>query len=160
MKKWISLLLVVSLFGCLLAGCQKKEGTSGAKTEDKQTEDTGTKGSSEDSSKEGEFSSQEPYVLKLMYPGTAKTEDCEEVAALANQILQPKYNTTMEIVRVGFGTYPQEVNLMLSSGEKLDLIYNNRDIFASAVSNGQIVEIGQYFDEYAPEMKAAISEDD
>ncbi|MCI8626454.1 MAG: ABC transporter substrate-binding protein [Lachnospiraceae bacterium] len=167
MKKWISLLLVVSLLGCLLAGCQKKEGNQGGgKTEDNKTSGETSGGGSDDTSKDstsgekGDASSQEPYVLKLMYPGTAKSEDCDEVAALANEILQPKFNTTLEIVRVGFGTYPQEVNLMLSSGEKLDLIYNNRDIFASAVSNGQIVEIGQYFDEYAPEMKAAISEED
>ena len=45
MKKWISLLLVVSLLGCLLAGCQKKEGNQGGgKTEDNKTSDVRREG--------------------------------------------------------------------------------------------------------------------
>ena len=107
-----------------------------------------------------DWSTQKAYTVKALLPGTAKTEDCEEISALATDILKEKFNTTLDLVRIGWGTYNQEVNLMLSSGEKLDMLWNNRDIFVSAVNNGQIVEIGQYFDEYAPEMKAQISPSD
>ncbi len=153
MKKFTSCLLVITLLCTLLTGCGKAEN----KTSDKET----TGGTSESvGTEEKGNSNQEPYTVRLLLPGTATTEDCEEVSALASVILQEKYNTTLEVVRVGFGTYAQEVNLMFSSGEKLDMLYNNRDIFTSAVSNGQIAEIGQYLDEYAPEMKAQISKED
>ncbi|MBP1755356.1 MAG: hypothetical protein H6Q59_1754 [Firmicutes bacterium] len=164
MKKVISYLLIIAMLGTFLIGCGKPEAT----TEDTKTNDTEAAQEASTDGAAGEevgasgkdFSNQEPYTVKLVLPGTAKVEDCEEVSALASAILEPKYNTKLEVVRIGFGTYAQEVNLMFSSGEKLDMLYNNRDIFSSAVSNGQIVEIGQYMDEYAPEMKAQISADD
>ena len=53
-------------------------------------------------------------------------------------------------MRVGFGSYPDQVNLMLSSGEKLDVLYNNRDIFVSAINNGQIISMEEYLPEYGP----------
>ena len=81
-------------------------------------------------------SAQEPYTVKLLIPGDAKTEDCAAVAEAASAILEEKYNTTLEITRIGFGSYPDQVNLMFSSGEKLDVLYNNRDIFISAINNG------------------------
>lgn len=109
---------------------------------------------------EKDWSTQEPYTVKLMLPGVATTEDCAEVSELASEITRAKFNTTIEIGRSGFGTYDQEVNLMLTSGEKLDMLYSGRGTFVSSVNNGQIVEIGQYLDEYAPEMKAAISAED
>ncbi len=163
MKKLVTCLLIITMLGTLLTGCAKTESKPSEKETNSATAEKSEGNSSkmEDAASEGkDYSKQEPYTVKLMLPGTAVTEDCEAVSALATDILKKKFNTTLEIVRVGFGTYAQEVNLMFSSGEKLDLLYNNRDIFASAVSNGQIVEIGQYLDEYAPEMKAQISKED
>jgi putative aldouronate transport system substrate-binding protein len=148
MKKIFSYLLTMTLLCTLLIGCGKTENIASDKVTDASA--TG----------ENNYSNQEPYTVRVLLPGTAATEDCEEISALASTILQEKYNTTLEVVRIGFGTYAQEVNLMFSSGEKLDMLYNNRDIFASAVSNGQILEIGQYLDDYAPEMKAQISKED
>lgn len=139
LKKTFALLMAAMLAAGSLAGCgDDKDSTSGA---------------SKDTTK------QDPYTVKILFPGEAKTEDCEEVSAAASKITEEKFNTKIDITRCGFGTYPQQVNLMLSSGEKLDLMYNNRDIFVSAVNNGQIVEIGKYLDEYGKEMKEQISED-
>ncbi|MEG2020319.1 MAG: ABC transporter substrate-binding protein [Oscillospiraceae bacterium] len=153
MKKLLSLAVVASLALSLVA-CGDKTPPATSQS------DSSTTGASGSATTGKDWSKQEAYTLKLMLPGTAKAEDCEEIARLATEITLPKYNTTIEIARVGFGTYAQEVNLMFSSGEKLDMLYNNRDIFVSAVNSGQILEIGEYLDEYAPEMKAAISEDD
>ena len=107
----------------------------------------------------GDTAKQDAYTVKILFPGEAKTEDCKEISEAASKITKEKFNTTIDIMRTGFGTYPQQVNLMLTSGEKLDLMYNNRDIFVSAVNNGQIVEIGQYLDKYGKEMKEQITED-
>lgn len=108
---------------------------------------------------ETDFSTQDPYTVKLLIPGDAKTEDCKEVSEAASKILQEKYNTTLDITRVGFGSYPDQVNLMLSSGEKLDVLYNNRDIFVSAVNNGQIVPMEEYLSEYGPDLLTEIPEE-
>lgn len=154
MKKMLSVVLA-SVLALSLASC----GNSNAKSNATSTAPSAADNTSADASAK-DWTTQEAYTVKLVLPGTAKVEDCEEIARLATEITLPKYNTTIEITRVGFGTYDQEVNLMFSSGEKLDMLYNNRGIFVSAVNSGQIVEIGQYFDEYAPELKALISDDD
>ena len=164
MKKIISCIMVVVFLCTMFYGCGKKDAATS--NQDTKADATVTEAAKDDTSTDTaeaevkDYSKQEPYTVKLVLPGTAKVEDCEAVSALATAILEPKFNTKLEIVRIGFGTYGQEVNLMFSSGEKLDMLYNNRDIFSSAVSNGQIVEIGQYLDEYAPEMKEQISADD
>ncbi len=163
MKKVISFLLILAMLCMPLTGCGKTAKTpedEGANTNQNGSQASGEADADRTQAEGKDYSKQEPYTVKLVLPGTAKAEDCEEVSALASAILEPKFNTKLEVVRIGFGTYAQEVNLMFSSGEKLDMLYNNRDIFSSAVSNGQIVEIGQYMDEYAPEMKAQISAED
>ena len=47
---------------------------------------------------------------------------------------------------------------MFSSGEKLDVLYNNRDIFISAINNGQIVCMEDYLEEYGPDLLEQIPE--
>ena len=123
-------------------------------------ETAGGSSSNQASTEETDWSSQEPYTVKLLIPGDAKTEDVEEVSAAASKILEEKYNTTLEIMRVGFGSYPDQVNLMLSSGEKLDVLYNNRDIFVSAINNGQIISMEEYLPEYGPDLLEQIPERD
>ncbi len=149
-KRLLAALMAVSMVALTACGQSASGSQETGTTSPEQAESTAAK----------DWSTQEPYTVKLMLPGIATTEDCAEVARLASEITEAKYNTTIEIGRSGFGAYDQEVNLMLTSGEKLDMLYNGRGSFVSAVNNGQIVEIGQYLDEYAPEMKAAISPED
>lgn len=153
MRKLLAMLLalasVLSLTACGSGDTAETQTASGTGTSDNVV-----------ASAEQDWSKQEPYTVKLMLPGVADTEDCAEVAALASEITKEKFNTTIEIARSGFGTYDQEINLMMTSGEKLDFLYNGRGGFVSSVNNGQYLEIGQYLDTYGPDLKAQISEED
>ena len=140
MKRLLTMLLSAALLVSAFAGC----GGEGKESSATSGEATGSSSSNQASTEETDWSSQEPYTVKLLIPGDAKTEDVEEVSAAASKILEEKYNTTLEIMRVGFGSYPDQVNLMLSSGEKLDVLYNTRDIFVSAINNGQIISMEEY----------------
>lgn len=146
MKKNLSLLLAALLAAASLAACT---GSQAGSTADPNAP-AGNSAAGTDSG------TQEPYTVKLMLPGEAKTEECALISEEASKLLQEKFNTSLEITRVGFGTYPQEINLMFSSGEKLDLLYNNRDIFVSAINNGQIVCLDEYLPEYGPNLLAQI----
>ena len=116
MKRLLTMLLSAALLVSAFAGC----GGEGKESSATSGETAGGSSSNQASTEETDWSSQEPYTVKLLIPGDAKTEDVEEVSAAASKILEEKYNTTLEIMRVGFGSYPDQVNLMLSSGEKLD----------------------------------------
>ena len=71
-----------------------------------------------------------------------------------------KFNTKIEVTRVGFGSYDQQVNLTLASSEKLDLMYEYCGNVTSAISSGQILPITDYLDSYGSDMKSEISESD
>lgn len=148
MKKILAALLAASLCLGAFAGCSGDSGTSSTPS-----------GNTGDGDGTKDYSQQEAYTVKLMMPGDAKTEDCKEVSEAASKILEEKFNTTLDIVRVGFGSYPDQVNLMFSSGEKLDLLYNNREIFVSAVNNGQIVEMTPYLEEYGKDLLEQIPQE-
>lgn len=48
------------------------------------------------------------HTVKIMYFGDATTEDTNEVAAKLSELTKAKYNTTIDMVRVGFGSYKDQ----------------------------------------------------
>lgn len=164
MKKFLAALLAAALLCSAFAGCGGKDTSSaptasGGESSQSTSSAAGTDNAGTSETGEKDFSTQDPYTVKLLIPGDAKTEACQEISEAATAILKEKFNTTLDIMRVGFGSYPDQVNLMLSSGEKLDLMYNNRDIFVSAVNNGQIVAMDEYLPEYGPDILKDIPEE-
>ncbi len=160
MKRFLAAALATSICVTAFAGCgNNNNGSSAASASKNESSAVSTSSTASAATGETDFSTQDPYTVKLLIPGDAKTEDCKEVSEAASKILQEKYNTTLDITRVGFGSYPDQVNLMLSSGEKLDVLYNNRDIFVSAVNNGQIVPMEEYLSEYGPDLFTEIPEE-
>lgn len=95
-----------------------------------------------------------------MHQSDASTEDCEKISEAASKITEEKFNTKIEVTRVGFGSYDQQVNLMLASGEKLDLMYQYCGNVTSAISSGQIVPIDEYLDTVGKDLKEQINESD
>lgn len=144
-KKLCSLLLCAAMAAGLAAGCGLEKAPQTAEensniTEEKQEEekvDTAGGQTGEDSG----YSGQEPYTVRMLCTGDATAEACERVAKAASEITEAKFNTTIEITRVGFGSYAQQVRLLLSSNEKLDLVYAFRGDVTSAISNGQFIAI-------------------
>lgn len=105
-------------------------------------------------------SGQDAYTVKILAPGDASTEDCQKVSAAASAITKEKFNTEIEVTRVGFGSYDQQVNLMLASNEKLDLMYQYCGNVTTAISSGQILPLDDYLEGYGKDLKEQISVDD
>lgn len=69
-------------------------------------------------------SNSKPYQLKMALPVLgAVPADLELVEAEMNKIAQAEINTTIDILPISIGAWAQQMNLMASSGEKLDLLY-------------------------------------
>lgn len=141
-KKILALSIAAVLMAGTLTACSSKANSNSQ---------------SKDSTK---VSERKPYNVLIMMPGNAKAEDCKLVSEAASKITKEKFNTTVEIVRVGFGSYNQQINLALSSGEKLDLFYTNRDPFNSAVNNGQVVALNDILKTNGKDLLKNISEAD
>lgn len=143
-KKAMALLLVSVMAGSMLAGCGSDNASS----------------SNDGSSKSADGSNQDSYTVKILAPGDASTDDCAKISEAASKITEEKFNTKVELTRVGFGSYDQQVNLTLASSEKLDLMYEYCGNVTSAISSGQIVSITDYLDSYGSDMKSQISDSD
>lgn len=142
-KKAMTFLLVSVMAGSMLAGCGSDASSA--------------QGSS---SKSAESSNNDSYTVKILAPGDASTDDCAKISEAASKITEEKFNTKIEVTRVGFGSYDQQVNLTLASSEKLDLMYEYCGNVTSAISSGQILPITDYLDSYGSDMKSEISESD
>src|SRR5699024_11736703 len=114
-KRVAAALCAVTLAGAMIAGCGGNDTAGG--------NDSGDNGNNHES-----------YTVKILAPGDASTEDCEKISEADSKITEEKFNTKIEVTRVGFGSYDQQVNLMLASGEKLDLMYQYCGNVTSAIS--------------------------
>ena len=116
-------------------------GNSGSASSAASASSTGAAESTSSDTQQVDLSQQEPYTVKIMMLDEGKTEIVDEVAAAASKITQEKFNTTIELVRVGWGSWAQQVALTLTSGEKLDLFpaFALDSSLATLVSNGQIL---------------------
>lgn len=96
-----------------------------------------------------------PTELNMMYLGNPQT-DVALVEEAINKILIPKINVKLKITGVSAGAYMQQQNLVLSSGEKVDLMMTFPFTYLSLVSQGKIQEIGPLLDKYGSGIKDAL----
>ena len=149
-KKFTALSLGLILSISMLAGCSSNKQ---ADTTDNTQSSTTTQGTASGENTSG----QDAYTVKILAPGDASTEDCQKVSAAASAITKEKFNTEIEVTRVGFGSYDQQVNLMLASNEKLDLMYQYCGNVTTAISSGQILPLDNYLEGYGKDLKEDIS---
>ena len=69
-----------------------------------------------------------------------------------SEITMEKYGVNVELVCLSYGSFQQEVNLMLASGEKLDLFLNFL-YHTSASATGQIIPLDDLLAEYGQDLR-------
>ncbi len=150
-RKMLSLILAGMMITASLAAC----GSNAAENGDS------TAGNSAGSSANTPVK-QDAYTVKILMLDEGKTEDVNLVAQTASKITEAKFNTTIELRRVGWGTWAQQVNLILASGEKLDLFpaFALNSSLASLAATGQIIELDSLLETKGQETLKAISEGD
>lgn len=152
-KKILSLGLGCILTCALFAGCSGKADNSAAGTK---AEGVGT---AEEEQAEESASNEELYTVKIVAYGDGTTEAANAVAAAISEKTRELYNIEVEIVK---GYTVDQLNLMLTSGEKLDLfpLMPWELQMASLVNNGQLYPMNEILPEYAPKTWESISEAD
>lgn len=165
-QKVLSGLLAAAMLCTALTGCGDSADTAGeSKAEENSAQAAAddldeTAAANTRDTGESDFSNQEEYVCKIVCVGDATTESCEKVAETASEITMAKYNTKIELVRLSYGGFSEGVNLMLSSGEKLDLFPNFAFSTITAANTGQILPIDDLLTEYGKDILEAVPESD
>lgn len=146
-----------------MAGCggkdQANETTASVPVKKESTESTMT-GDISSGETVYDFSDKEQITLKLYMFGEADTAQCEAVSEELSKITREKLNCNVELTRIGFGSYVSQMNLLLSSGEQVD-VFNAFSINLSTMANsGQIRPMRSLLETVGKETYGAISESD
>ena len=143
-KKILSMLLSMVLTVACFTGCGSNPSSGG--------ETGGT------ASTEIPQNPEDMYTVTMAVIGNDQ-EDMDLVEAEMNKILAEKVGAQIDVITLGWGVYQQQLQLMLSGAEKLDLVpimYNNVSTY---VNSGQVLDMSDLIDQYGVNMKAALGED-
>jgi putative aldouronate transport system substrate-binding protein len=102
----------------------------------------------------------EPYTVKIAWLIlTNQPSDLQMVEGAINKITLEKINVKVKLMPIPMASWFNQTNLMMSSGEKLDLsiVYNKGGIFSTNVTSGKLMPIDNLLTKYGGGIKYAIS---
>lgn len=140
----LTILMVLTLFAaCSDGGTNSNAANSGKSSAASASSETGTQASV---LKDGTVDE-----LLMIFPGgNSAPQSLTAVEDAINGIIGETIDAKIKIQILEWGVYSDQINLMLSSGEKLDLLFNFSNTKTIA-SNGQIQSITDKIEEYAPD---------
>lgn len=158
-KKLITLLLAASMIVSTLSGCGNSSSGGGS---DKPAAETGNETGNETGTAEAADAADS--VLKdgdmaeilMIWPGSnASPASMQEVEDAMNEIIAPVADAKVKLQIIEWGAYGDQINLMLSNGEKMD-IFMQSDGIREEGQRGQLYDVSDMIKTYAPEAYQAM----
>ena len=121
MKNFVRMCIILSLVVCILAGmtaCQKQD-------------DTGLEN-----------------IIFTYYVNSTIARDLREVEAAINEITEASIQVHVTLQPISLGTYNEQINLMLTSQEPMDVFAMSGTRFSSYVSNQQCIPLDDLLSEH------------
>ncbi len=169
MKRKVIAIAVAAAMLLGLAGCGGSQGNGSASAENRPEESQSAQTADTGSSKEAvtgeigeayDFSDREHVTLKMYMFGDADTSETDAVSEELSKITNEKLNCDVELTRIGFGSYVTQMNLLLSSGEQVDVFPLFSLGLSSLANAGQIHPITELLPQYGAETLQAVSDTD
>ena len=133
--------MVFSMAACGSTGSDSDSGSSAASGSTAKTEEKG-----------------EPYTVTMVLQGSQQ-QDEERIEEKINEILEPELNAKLDIVVLPWASASQQLQLMLSGDEKIDLLYTNATTAVQYMHSGQIMDMSELIDKYGTNLKDIYGED-
>jgi putative aldouronate transport system substrate-binding protein len=100
------------------------------------------------------------YEIVMTYPAFGDVSDVQSVQNAISEITSEKIGATVKLVPINGSNYANQINLMLSGSEKLDLAYSSIWFgFESQISRGQLLPMDKYLTEYGKGILDAVPEE-
>ncbi len=174
MKKRLALLLTLAMSASVLAGCGGGDaddagasaggsaGGAGASTEADAGADAGngeTAGNASSTGVEINFD-EEPYEATLMYWVGNDARDVDSVEEAFNELTLSQLNIKVNLLPVTMGTYMQQIQMVLSSDDDLDIVPIFGGNIGSYIDSDFLVDMSEYMDTYGQDLVEVIGEED
>lgn len=114
-------------------------------------------GGSKDSAKNN-GNGDEPYTVTMVLNGSTQPDE-ERIEQKINEILEPELNANLDIVVLPWASASQQLQLMLSGDEKIDVFYTQATNAVQYVNAGQIIDMSELIDKYGTNIKQIYGED-
>lgn len=151
MKKLVCLLLAV-LMTLSLAACGSKTSESTG------TASTAASGDASAASAAAETDPSKMVTVKAAFLGVYDMTDAPKVQEAMNKILAEKYGIQCELTFIGFGSWSQQSNLLLT-GDGVDLMTYFMLPLNTFVANGQCLALDSYVANASDDFKSLFTED-
>ena len=149
-KKIVSKVFALLLAACtVLSACGNESGNqSVGQTDKSETNDTVQEG-------------EEPYTIVYAFDVWVQQEDWDLVEENLSNIVYDKIGAKVKLLPMTQANYQQEVNLMITSGEKLDLVNTSASAtFSSDIASNKLLGLDEEtVRKYAPDAMEAIGDD-
>lgn len=114
-------------------------------------------GGSKDSAKNN-GNGDEPYTVTMALNGSTQPDE-ERIEQKINEILEPELNANLDIVVLPWASASQQLQLMLSGDEKIDVFYTQATNAVQYMNAGQIIDMSELIDKYGTNIKQIYGED-
>ena len=151
-KRFVWVMAAVFAITGMAGACGNSDTSSGSSTGSGEEESSGDV--SGQGSETGEITK---LTVGIIVPST-ESEDLDEVEAAINEITREEIQAEIEFVTVTTSNHQQQYNLMLSSGEKLDLLVGYRETYLSAYNSNQLAELDEAIAEHGQDITAAMGD--
>lgn len=149
MKKRLLSIIICLVFIVSLAACGGT--TTGG--------DTATSGTAAAAASTTSKASEAPFPITMMYIVGTEGEDFPKVEAAISAAAKKDINMTVKLVPVSFGNFQQQQQLMLSSGEPLDVFTMFGSNANTYINNHYLVDMAPLIDKYGKGIIEQLGED-
>lgn len=152
MRRVLSLLLIGAI-GVTAAGCGDATTQSSDAAETKSSDSIAGETEAARKQPDGEVT-----TVNLTMPTAYDASDTQLVQDALNEVLGPKYGLNIELTIVNFGSWADQTNLLLT-GNEVDVIAYSGSPLTTFVSNGQALNLTEYYNNASEEFKQVWSEE-
>lgn len=151
MKRFFALALACMMFVGLMAGCSDNASTTSSP--DAGTSTDGPKTDAEPTTAPAE----EMESIVFTFPATKVVDGIQMVEEEINKIIEPKLKVHVTLEGISMANYSEQVNLMVSSGEQIDLM-GFLGNYSTWLSRNQFKPLNELVDTYGQGIREAVGD--
>ncbi len=150
MKKILAMLLVLAMVAGVLAGCGGSE-----------TKAPAAEGGNAPAAEGGETTGEVTKIVVAFPTWSGAPADTQKIQDAMNAISVPAIGVEAQLLVTDFASYKQQMTLMMSGDEQLDVIITMGGVYTPAIQNGQLLDMeeNEVFQTYGQGIVEAVGMD-